>query len=139
MAVIDAQGTTLTISDGEASPSAVNIGGLISYDGFDGEATDIDITTLASTAMEYRQGLQDYGNLTVELMRDVTDAGQSEMQSAKAALATREFVLTWPDGTTFTFDGYVRSLTAAGGVNDVQRGSASIRITGDVVEGTTGA
>src|SRR5574343_484413 len=103
MAVLDAQGATLTVEDAGGSP--VNIGGLVSFDGFDGEASDIDITTLASVAKEYRQGLQDFGNFSIELMRDPANAGQQELAAMKAAYATREFVLTLPDGDVATFQG----------------------------------
>lgn len=131
MAVLDAQGATLTVEDSGGSP--INIGGLVSFDGFDGEASDIDITTLASVAKEYRQGLQDFGNFSIELMRDPADTGQQELAAMKAAYATREFVLTLPDGDVATFQGYVKSLTASGGVDAVVTGSCNIKISGDVV------
>lgn len=133
MAVLDAQGTTLSINDGGDPGSAVTIGGIVSYSGFDGEATDIDITTLASTAKEYRQGLQDFGNFSIELMRDPSDVGQSEMETAKAAQETREMILTLPSGDIATFDAYVKSITSAGGVDAVVTGSANLKITGAVV------
>lgn len=134
MAVLDAQGATLTITDG-TTPTTVakTIGGLVSFDGFDGEASDIDITTLASTAKEYRQGLRDFGSFTIQLMRDPNDEGQVTMAEANAALATRQFVLTLPSTDVATFNGYVKSLTASGGVDAVVTGQAAIKITGEVV------
>lgn len=128
MTVFDTQGTTLT-ADGDA------VGGLISFSGFDGEAADIDVTTLASTAKEYHVGLQDYGNFSIEFIYDPNDVGQAQMQTNKAALAETTFVLTLPDSDVinrFTFDGYVKSITISGGVDDVVKGSANIRISGAV-------
>lgn len=131
MAVLDSQLATLSIDNGSGTPVA--IGGIVSFSGFDGEAADIDITTLASTAKEFRQGLQDFGNFSVELMRDPSDAGQIQMLAAKAAQATREFVLTLDSGDVATFDGYVKSLTTSGSVDAVITGSANIKVSGAVV------
>lgn len=131
MAVLDAQGATFTFDNAGGTPVAV--GGIVSFSGFDGEATEIDITTLASTAKEFRQGLQDFGSFTIELRRDPSDAGQVEMLSAKALQATRECILTLPSGDIATFDAFVKSLSTEGGVDDVVNGTASLRVTGAVV------
>lgn len=131
MAVLDAQGAVFTIDDNMGSP--VTVGGIVSFDGFTGEASDIDITTLASTAKEFRQGLQDFGNFSLELMRDPQDPGQLELEDAKANQATRECVLTLPSGDIATFSAYVKSLTGAGGVDGVFTGTCNMKITGSVV------
>jgi len=126
---IDAQGTTFTIN-------SQTVGGILSFSGFDGEASDIDITTLDSTAKEYRQGLQDFGNFTIELNRDPNDAGQDEMLTQKAAQTTSTCVLTFPDDVALnvaTFTAYVKSVSTSGGVDDVARGTANLKITGSVV------
>ena len=128
MAVIDAQGSTLTC-EGDT------IGGLISFSGFDGEASDIDVTTLASTAKEYRQGLQDFGNFSIEFIYDPNDVGQVELQTQKAAQTAATMVLTLPDTVTLnraTFEAFVKSITISGGVDDVVRGTANLKITGAV-------
>jgi len=130
MAVLDAQSATFSIAD--EIPAAVIVGGIVSFSGFDGEASDIDITTLASTAKEFRQGLQDFGNFSIELFRDPSDVGQAEMETARAAQATRECVLTLDSGDIATFDAYVKSLTSSGAVDDVINGSANLKITGAV-------
>ncbi len=131
MTVLDAQGTTFTFADGSNSP--VTVGGIVSYKGFDGEATDINITTLASTAKEFRQGLQDFGKFELTLMRDPFDAGQAEMDSAKSAHATRTCVLTLPSGDFATFQAYVKMLDTTGGVDKVVEGTCNMKITGAVV------
>lgn len=130
MAVLDAQGTTVTFNDGT---TAQTVGGVVSFSFGDGQASDIDITTLASTAMEYRQGLQDFGDCTLELMRDPSDVGQAAMETAKSAGATREVVITLPDGAVATFDAYVKSISTSGGVNAVATGTATLKVTGSVV------
>lgn len=128
---LDAQGTVLTIDDGAGTP--IEILGVVSYSGFDGEATERDVTTLKSTAMEYRLGLQDFGSFTMELMRDPFDPGQAELETIKASREVRQMVLTLENGYNATFDVLCRGLTAAGGVNDNFDGQATLRITGAVV------
>lgn len=129
MAAIDAQGTTFTIN-------SVEVGGIKSFSGFDGEAADIDITTLASTAKEFRQGLQDFGNFTLELVRDPNDVGQIELDTAKAAQTVQTCVLSFPDDVDLnvaTFSAFVKSQSTGGGVDDIITGTANLRVTGSVV------
>lgn len=123
---VNSQGTTLTID-------ATAITGIVSYSGFDGESTEIDTTTLLSTAKEFEIGLEDFGNLSVEMLADQTDTGQAALRTAKTARSTDDYVLTFSDGWTATFSGLVKSFTSSGGVDDVDKSSASIRITGTVV------
>lgn len=126
---IDAQGTTFTIN-------SILVGGIQSYSGFDGEAADIDITTLDSTAKEYRQGLQDFGNFSIELLRDPNDVGQAEMLAQKLAQTSSTCVLTLPDDVDLnvaTFTAYVKSLSIAGSVDEVNKGTGNLKITGTVV------
>jgi len=130
MAVLDAQGVVITFNDGT---TAQTVGGVMSFSFGDGEASDIDVTTLASTAKEYRQGLQDFGNFSLELQRDPSDVGQAAMETAKAAQATRECVVTLPSGDIATFDAYVKSLSSTGGVDTTVTGSANLKVTGSIV------
>ncbi|WP_299231715.1 phage tail tube protein [uncultured Halomonas sp.] len=134
MAIVDMQGTTVTISDGGSPGTPVPIGEIYSMSGFDGEAPDNDITTFASTAQEYRPGLQDNGNVSFELFRDAADAGQQECLTARAAQATREFVITYEDGSTDTFNAYVKSLSKTGERGGQMTGTLNIRISGEVTE-----
>lgn len=130
IAPIDAQQTTLTVN-------SVLVGGIVSFSGFDGEAADVNITTLDSTAKEFRQGLQDFGNFSIELVVDPDDLGQAELDAQKAAQTTSTCVLTYPDTVTlnvYTFSAYVKSFSNAGGVDDVVKGTANLRITGAVVK-----
>lgn len=133
---IDAQGITLQIAaTGSPGTADTAISDIKSYSGFDGEASEIDITTLDSTAKEFRTGLDDSGNLQIEFLPDFDDAGQNALRAAADSRQVKQFVLTLTDSpaTTATFNGYVkqaRSLSA--GVDAVVEGSASIRITGSV-------
>lgn len=130
MTVLNAQGSTFTFANISGTP--VTVGGIASFTGFDGTASDIDVTTLASVAKEYRQGLQDFGKFTIQMMRDPADAGQIELALATAAQATRACVLTLPSGHTASFTAYVKSLTSDGGVDAIVKGTSEMKITGAV-------
>lgn len=129
MAVIDAQGATFSIN-------SQTVGEILSFSGFDGVAADIDISSLASSAKEYRQGLQEYGDFTIEVNRDPDDAGQAEALAQRAAQTSSTCVLTLPDTVTLnvaTFTAYVKSISTNGGVDDVVRGTITLKVTGAVV------
>lgn len=131
MAVLNAQGAVVTIAN--VSSVATTIGEVKNFAFGDGAAADIDITTLASAAKEFRQGLQDNGDLTLELNRDPSDVGQVVLLEARAAQATREVVITLASGDVATFNAYVKSVSTDGAVDDVITGSASLKITGNIV------
>lgn len=131
MATILAQGTIFTIDDAGGNPVVIEC--INSFTGMTGEAADIDVTCLSSEAREFRQGLQDFGDFTIELMRDPAQAGQVELEAAKAAQATRTFILTLPSGDIATFEGYVKSLTLEGSTDAAVTGTANIKISGPVV------
>lgn len=133
MTAIQAQGTTMTFEDSASPVVAQTVGGIQSFTGFDGESTEIDITTLASTAKEFDVGLEDFGNLSLEVIYDGSDAGQAAIMTAKSAAATKEVVLTLSDSSIATFDVIVKSFSKSGGVDDVVKGSVNMKITGAVV------
>jgi hypothetical protein len=133
MATILTQGTTITVED--ELTAAQTIGGHVSITGLaSGAATEIDTTNLASTAKEFRQGLQDNGSFTLEVNRDYDDVGQAELIAMRAAQAARPFVITLPEGTTNTisFTGFCTSFTSDINADGIVTGSATIRISGDV-------
>lgn len=127
MSAVKSQGTAFTID-------TVVIGNIISYDGFDGAAQEIDTTNLASTAKEYEVGLVDNGNFGFEVNVDDSDLGQAALTTAKNAGTTDTYVLTLTGGDTRTFDALVVSFSESGGVDDVIKGSVQLKISGSVVK-----
>src|SRR6185503_7858130 len=124
-AAILCQGTTMTFN-------SVSVGGLMSITGIgSGTASDIDVTTFASTCKETVQGLRDFGTCTVGLRRNQDDLGQVEMFNAMAGQLTRTIVVTLPSSTAnvITFSGYVKSLTLDLQADGAVLGQAEIKIT----------
>jgi hypothetical protein len=127
------QDTTLTVDNGSGTP--ITIGGIKSITGIgSGSAKEIDVTTLASTAKEFRQGLRDFGSVKVALIRDQDDSGQLECFNIMDSQTVRTFIMTLPTSTSnvATFSGFVVSLTTDVNADDAVMGDLTIRITGTV-------
>lgn len=124
------QGTTFTIDDSLSAPVTIN--GIQSWSRQDGESTQIEVTTLASTAKEYCQGLKDNGTLSLEFIWDNDDLGQAELRDAQDNQAERTFIITLADSTTLTFQSLVLSISQDGAADEIVRGSASLKVTGAI-------
>lgn len=124
---VSAQGSTLSIGE-----TPTPIGNLISFSGMDGSSAEIDVTNLVSTSKEYRLGLRDNGSFSIELDRDLADAGQVALLAAQASSKATPFALALSDGNTATFTGFVKKFSMSGGVDQVIKGSCDIRISGDI-------
>lgn len=121
-------------SNGSATPAVyTQIKGLISFDGFDGAASDLDVTDLDSTAMEYISGLKDEGKFGYEAKVIKGDNGQTAVRAARTSGAAVGFKLTLPDASVATFNVLVKSIPSSGGVNAILKGKTDTKISGPVV------
>ena len=133
MTAIDAQGTTLEIDDVTPGTPDTLIENIKTFSGFDGEASEIDITDLSSTAKEFRLGLQDWGSFTIDWNVDLTAAGQDVCRAAAISRAVKTLKLTLPDASTATFSALVKNADRqSGAVDGIVEGGVSFRITGAV-------
>ena len=129
---IDATGYSAYTSAGSARALTMNnIGNAKNFSGFDGQAAEIDVTNLISTAKEYRLGLQDFGNVSIDIDLDMADTGQTEARAAKSSGAEREFTITLSDGKVAAFVAFVRQFTVNGSPDGVVSGTMGLRITGE--------
>ena len=131
----NAQGTTLEVASdatdlivGTADTAIEN---LISFSGFDAESAEIDVTNLVSTAKEKLAGLQDFGSFSGNWHTKLGATGQDVMRALQASGYVAQFVLTFPDASTATFNGVVKNAQAIeGGVDAAVGGSFSIAVSG---------
>lgn len=131
---IDTTGGTLTAANGTATPVAfTQIKELKTFSGFDGQASEIDVTNLDSTAKEFRLGLVDEGGFSFEMNQVNTDAGQTALRASREAGSLKQYVLTLPNAETATFSAYAKGIPTSGGVDGVVMSSVAMRITGSVV------
>ena len=126
---ISAQGVKISVDKGAGV--FVDLCEVKTFTGFDGQASEIDVTTICSDAKEVRLGLQDFGAFSFEMNYVPDDQGQIAMQTAKAAGTAIAFKFTLP-GTygEWAFDAYVKAFPIAGGVDGVLTSSVSLRISG---------
>lgn len=130
---INSQGFSLEIGDEGDSPAALTeIKEITSFQLFDGQANEIDITHLQSTAKERMMGLQDFGSANFDLNYVGDDPGQMEARAAKASRARKEFLITFSNGGTASFRGFVATSPINGGVDAKVDTSISILVDGDV-------
>lgn len=135
---VPSQGFKLFIGDNDSPMEFVEVKEIKDFQGFDGEASEIDVTHLQSTAKEKRLGLQDYGNFAVNMNYLPTDAGQNLVRAAKVSgstqLAPNSFKIQYADGRTTLFSGYVKNAPRSGSVDAVISSSFSIMVTGDITD-----
>lgn len=130
---IDSSGFAAAGTSGTATPKTwTKVSNVSTYSGFDGQKSEIDVSNLDSAAKEFIPGLEDFGQLTVELQVDNTDAGQLAMRANKSANTRTYFKLLLPNGKQRVFQGFVKQFSEQGGVDQVVKASAVVRITGAV-------
>lgn len=136
-----AQGTDIEISTTEQTDVASNLALYtslncitkeIQYQG--GTATEIDTTTLCSTAREFRIGLQDPGTMTINGHWAQGDAGHEALRAAAEASTTRLIRITFPDGSTFKAIALVRQRSFTVPTDGVVTATYSLRLTGGTLE-----
>jgi len=138
---IESQGTLLEIGQGNAATvlpgadvfdewgSVTTITGVGS-----GEAPDIDVTVLRSTAREFLTGLADGGTVNIAFFRASGNTGQQSAYAAWQGRQRRNFRITWSDGVVTSFAGSVKSFGRDAAVDGAVQGSATIRISGEESE-----
>ena len=128
MPKVRALGTTITFN-------AKAIGGLTSIGEITPDSEELDATTLDSAGgyREFLQGFKDSGELTLSGFLVKTDLGQAELRTGYGTGDIDQAVITFPDGTTATFNAYVKSYTmGAADVDGIVGFGATLRISGAV-------
>jgi hypothetical protein len=135
----DSQGSIFSVEDGtNSSPLVyVPVDGVTNVrDLRSGSGAEIDITDLSSTAKEFSLGLKDEGSMTLDVIVNRDDAGQSRIIALRNSRLTGLFKITVPTSPNYviTFSGIVTQFPFTLAVDDVIRGSITIRVTGTIVE-----
>jgi predicted secreted protein len=133
---IFAQGTLLKIGDGALSESFTTIAEVKSIDGPQFDTDDVDVTThdTSDGFHEYIAGLKEGG----ELGFDINFVPNHATHSLATGLLGRymedgdkrhNFQVVFPDTTTWTIPGYVKSFSIGAPVDDVLSASVSIKVS----------
>lgn len=127
------EGITIGRGDGSSPESYTDIPQVTSISGPDGSATEIDVSDLSSTEREFQLGLKDEGSVSLELVWDENDAEHAGLRTDRSGGTLRNFRITLDDGspnTTIDFSAYVMGLSMNFGVDEVQRATVNLRISG---------
>ncbi len=131
------QGMTIGISNTTDSPGEYDLITEVSeLSGPGGQAAEIDVTDLSSTAKEFRMGLQDEGQLTMSLNWIPTNTQHAELRTQRTNGTLTYFELTFTDSpvTKWRFSAFVLGLELSNSVDDVTKASVTLRISGAITE-----
>jgi hypothetical protein len=129
---INASAYTAYTSGGSAYLITItDIAEVTSVSGFDGQASEIDTTNLRSTAKEYLVGLQDFGNVSLNVLMNNGDAGQTLLRTIKGSASAKVFSLTLSDAKVSAFVGLVKQFSFDASADAAVTGQVSIRVTGE--------
>ncbi len=79
------------------------------------KVTDLDATNKWES---YIPGMLDAGELTLELNFDGSDSGNSNKLNTALTAAAKDWVIVFPDTSTFTCNGFMTSLGGGSANND---------------------
>ena len=126
----------IAVSSSDSPSVFTNISNVTTINESGAQRSEIDVTNLDSTAMEYAPGLVDFGSMTFEVNWDPLEATHVTLDSIFLSGAVRDWCITesprvsFPTGETTYFKGYVSALTKTRAVNQVVKASVTIRVTG---------
>lgn len=130
---VDTTGKTITAGSGTATPvSFTAVANIKDFSGFDGSASEIEVTNLDSVAKEFRLGLTDAGQFTINIDYDNSNAGHIALRAKQVSGLLTNFKFTLPNSNAITFSGYVKKFSLAGGVDAVTKTAVDIRVSGAV-------
>lgn len=135
---LDSQGLTIARSPNPpASPEVYStIPEVSNISGPGGQANEIDVTDLSSTAKEFRMGLQDEGSITLDINYIPQNAVHAALRTDRANQTLSSYRITFTDSpmTTWTFTAYVLGFEVSNGVDDVTKASITLRVSGSITE-----
>ncbi len=131
---IEAQGTKIFWSASTALSTAVQVNGVIGFNGPSGSAGVIDVTDLGSTAKEKLMGLPDEGQLTFDINYLSTDAGQQSLRDDRQARTKKKVAIKLTDASSelMSADAFCTGFSLTGAVDDAIKGSITLELTGPI-------
>jgi predicted secreted protein len=132
MASTKSLGTTLTKTMSGSEIADLVIADLTSIGEVGLESDEVDVTTLDSTGgyKEFIAGFKDAGEVSLEGIIKSEDA-MEDMLALAESQAVEEWTVETPNGSTWVFDGFVKSFKEGEAtVEGVRTFTGSIRISG---------
>jgi len=132
---LDSQGMIIQYDTG-GSPQWVTIPEVSEMSGPGGQAAEIDVTDLSSTGKEFRMGLQDEGQISLTVNYIPKNTAHSALRTARANQTLTSFRIVFTDSpqTTWSFSAFVLGLEISNSVDDVTKGTITLRVSGSVTQ-----
>lgn len=99
-----------------------------------GTPEKVDVTVLSDSVKKYIDGIRDYGDLSFKFLYDNTSATASYrvLKGLEGAKEPTKFQVALPDGTKFSFSGFVSVKMDSAAVNAALTFTANISLNSDV-------
>lgn len=132
---VKTQGTVLAIEEPPGSTTYVDIGDVKSVGASGGQAPEIDVTNLGSTAKEFILGLADNGTIPLGLnwAGVGNDAGQTHLLSRYNDSTATSFRVTFSNSDTMTFSALVQTFDVSVEPDAAVDLAVGLRVTGSRV------
>lgn len=135
---VKTQGTKLKLA-GTASPvTYTDTANVTSISGLGGQKGDIDVTNFDSTAKEFLTGLEDPGQVQVEVNLNPDDASQDTLWDLKESGALRTWRIQLSGASPapyYQFSATVQQFQINFQTDDVVRATVTLRVSGSIVRG----
>ncbi len=133
---LDSQGLTIAHSANTSPYSFTTIPEVSNVSGPGGQASEIDVTDLSSTAKEFRMGLQDEGTITLDINYIPGNTVHAQLRTDRANQTLAVYRITFTDSpqTTWTFTAYCLGFEVSNAVDDVTKASITLRVSGSITE-----
>lgn len=131
---LDSQGMLIQLGSGASPQVWSTITEVTEIGGPGGQAAQIDVTDLSSTAKEFRMGLQDEGQITLSMAWIPTDTQHDALRTARAGQTLTAFRILFTDSpnTEWMFNAFVLGIEISNSVDEVTRASVTLLLTGAI-------
>lgn len=134
---IKTQGTKLRLAAASSPITYTNMANVTSISGLGGQKGDIDITNFDSTAKEFLTGLEDPGQVQVEINYSPSDATQDTLWGLKESGDLRGWRIQLSGASPspyFAFSATVQQFQINFQTDDVVRATVTLRVSGSITK-----
>jgi len=132
MSYIDTEGTVLKVGNAASPEVFTAIPQIVSIDGPTSANSEKEVTNLSSTAKEFRPGLNDHGELSMEIEWDERNAVHAGIRTKFNARTVSNYQLidAGSPNKRYSFTGFWKTIPQSYQPDNVVRSNAVLRITG---------
>ena len=129
-------GITLKRGDGGSPETFVIVPDMTAISGPTGSKPRTRVTDFQSTAEQYKPGLPDFGEITVEINYIPSNAVHAAIFANfnTPNPVTGNWQRTFTDGKTWTFPGYVAGFVSSPDLGGVEKATFTLQVTNSIVE-----